>query len=68
MRLRTMRVLACITDVVGNTSDFFEGIECYRISRAFHRVYNALDDLHWNMGSPIRCSTVKQDTVEEEEV
>ena len=47
MRKKAMRVLAAVCDYSATISDFFEGIECYRLSRAFHRVYNGLDDLHW---------------------
>ncbi|KKK82852.1 hypothetical protein LCGC14_2799210 [marine sediment metagenome] len=62
MRLRTMRVVAGITDVMGSISDSLAISKCDRLSRAFRRAYNACDDLHWAMGSPIRRTMVKQDT------
>ncbi len=47
MRIRCMRVLAWLFNGAGTISDFFEGVEMYWLSRAFHKVYNGLDNLHW---------------------
>ena len=44
---RSLRVLAAIAGSMAVISDFFEDHRCYRLSWAFHAVYNGLDDLQW---------------------
>ena len=44
---RTLRVLNAVCGYMEVISDFFEDHRCYRLSKAFHAVYNRLDALHW---------------------
>ena len=52
---------------IDSLSDFFIHMRWWRTSYYTHKLYTKLDDLHWGMGSPIRCTRVKQDTEDTED-
>lgn len=47
MRKLCISIVGGVCDSMATISDFFEDNECYRLSRAFHRIYNGLDNVRW---------------------